>query len=415
MSVRVIHGKPGSGKTCYCVSLLVKEFSDWISYEKRTGDIFPRNLYTNIPLNLAALNEYLSRHLLVKELDISPYIHFLDTDFFISPFPENEYFPDCKHGDKPFSELTEFERCFWWFRFPSKALIVIDEVHHYLPSGRVTGDDLRGQKEFMNYISTHRHREQDLILLTQHVANISYEIKKQIEVINEVVNIKNAKVGVFPFTIPMSDVDVVRQAWGVPQQLAHIKRGVCEASRVIYDKDPEIFVLTKELFNLYQSHTMSTEALDRPSLNLTRFGSLFWLFRRHVFRLGFWSCVSVALVWAFIGLFYNFPTILMKSLGGNQPVKTSGLPPTAGEMTFPVSANMIASGVQSYSSSQSGEVSLPSNSYKILGFFRSSVITDKGVLRVGDKFLLDGNEEVIQSINFRFKTIYFQSGKKSSL
>lgn len=411
MSVRVIHGKPGSGKTCYCVSLLMKEFSDWIAYEKRTGEFFPRELYTNIPLNIEAINSYLSKHLLIKELDISRYIHSLDTDFFINPFPENEYFPDKKHGDKEYSELSEFEKTFWWFRFPSKALIVIDEVHHYLPSGRVTGDDLRGQKEFMNYISTHRHREQDLILLTQHVANISYEIKKQIEVINEVVNIKNTKLGFFPFTLPMSDVDVVREAFGIPQQLAHIKRGVCEASRVLYDKDPEIFILTKEYFNLYQSHTMSTEALDRPSLNLSRLGSLFWLFKRHAFRLGFWSGVTIAVVWCGFSLFYSFPSLLINSLGGNEKkleqTQVSGSP-----LTTPIPLNSSFPGG---ASSSLPEVQQDNGDFKLVGFFRTSVITNHGVLRIGDKFRFDGVEEVIQAISFSTKTVFFVSGKKCSL
>jgi hypothetical protein len=413
MSVRVIHGKPGSGKTCYCVSLLMKEFGDWVRFERSHGERFARELFTNIPLNVEAINEFLVRSLLIRDVDVSPYIHSLGADFFTGQFSENDYFPDIRNGDKPFSELTDEERSYWWYRFPTKSLIVIDEVHHYLPSGRVTGEDLRGQKEFMNYISTHRHREQDLILLTQHVGNISYEIKKQVEVINEVVNIKNAKVGVFPFTIPMADIDVVRSAWGIPQQLAHVKRGVCEASRILYDKDPEIFVLTKELFRLYQSHTLSSESLDRPSLNLTRLGSLFWLFRRHVFRLGLASLICFGIVWGFFTLLYKFPTMLFESLGTSS-VSAAGSPPMSGSpVTVPTS---ISDRGDSFPSVSVDKITVPpdSSDYQVLGFFRSSVMTNRGVLRVGDVFKLEGNDEIIQSINFKMKTVFFKSGKKVS-
>jgi hypothetical protein len=388
MSVRVIHGKPGSGKTCYCVSLLIKEFSDWINYEQRVGEVFPRLLYTNIPLNVEAINQYLVKTLFIKDVDVGKYIKLLDGSFFSGQFSESEYFPDVRNGDKSYSELTEVERSYWWYRFPTKSLIVIDEVHHYLPSGRVTGDELKGQKEFMNYISTHRHREQDLILLTQHVGNISYEIKKQVEIINEVVNIKNAKIGFFPFTLPMSDIDVVRQAWGVPQQLAHVKRGVCEATRILYDKDPEIFVLTVELFQLYQSHTMSSEALDRPSLNLSKFGSLFWLFRRHVFRIGFWGVVSVFLIWVFYSFFCSFPSIIMSSLEGVNPshksVNVSNAP-----LTVPVPNSSIG---DSFPTDVKLIDNIDDKSDKILGFFRQSVITSRGVLRIGDKFIFEGQD-----------------------
>ncbi|MDR2406893.1 MAG: zonular occludens toxin domain-containing protein [Bacteroidales bacterium] len=366
MSLIVVHGKPGSGKSCYVVSILTKVFSDWVKYHNDKGEIFPRVLYTNIPLNIEAVNDYLVKEMSLRDVDISPNIVLIDDHFFISDD--------------------------WWEQFPQGAYIVIDEVHHWLPSGcSYKSSDVDKQKKFMNYISTHRHRQQDLIFLTQHIDNVSFEVKKQAEQVFEVINIKSMKVGMWPFVLPMADIDVVREAFGIPQQFAHIKRGVCEARRVVYDKVAENFVLTKSIFNLYRSHTMSQEALDRPSLRLSRFGSLLWIFRRHVIRFTFWGCIVIGIVFSILSFFRNAPDIVMSALTHTVPNSNSEL--NSDQVKKTVSDNVDD---------------------KIIGFVRNGVITVRGVLRKGSDFCFEGNIEKIQSVNFKDKVVFFDSGKKCS-
>jgi hypothetical protein len=58
MTLRAIHGKPGSGKSCYCVSLLLKQLADWVRYDREHDEPYERVLYTNIPLHIDAINDY---------------------------------------------------------------------------------------------------------------------------------------------------------------------------------------------------------------------------------------------------------------------------------------------------------------------------------------------------------------------
>jgi len=217
MTLRAIHGKPGSGKSCFCTSLIVKQLGDWVRYEREQGERYARTFYTNIPLHIEAINDYLSKELCLKEVDVTDYIEVLDDTFF-------------RTEDGKYRE--------WWNDFPEGAFIVIDEVHHYLPASikRKKDGGIDYVDKFTNYVSMHRHRQHDIILLSQHIDNVTVEVKKQIDTVYEVLNVKNRKIGIWPLQVPMSDVDAVREAWGFPVQLAHIRRGICEARRVIYDK-----------------------------------------------------------------------------------------------------------------------------------------------------------------------------------
>ena len=81
MSLKVVHGKPGSGKTCYVVSLLYEMLLDWARYLLKHDEAYSRKLYTNIPLDVDAINEAASKEL-GTEIDFSEQIVILDDSFF---------------------------------------------------------------------------------------------------------------------------------------------------------------------------------------------------------------------------------------------------------------------------------------------------------------------------------------------
>ncbi|GHT19313.1 hypothetical protein FACS1894189_8050 [Planctomycetales bacterium] len=357
---------------------MAKMLSDWARYKLEKGEPYPRTLYTNIPLYVEEVNDYLSREI-GKEVDLSEQIVILEDDFF----------RDSK------GEYRD-----WWEDFPEKSFQVIDEVHRQLPASvkrKKGGQDY--SDKFMEYVSTHRHRQHDIILLTQHVDNVSVEVKKQIETIYEVLNVKSRTLGIWPFTIPMSDVDVVREAWGFPVQLAHIKRGICESRKVIYDKNYETFVLVPSLFKLYRSHTMSDEALDRPSLKLGKAGSIIWFLRRHLFRLGFWTIAAISCLFAFRNLVTELPGALIGSLVP---------PPTQSEVSAPSTSN-VPTTTRLPNNLQESVIFLTDD--KILGFVKNGVITERGILRAGDTMISAATEETIQRIFFSKSQITFKSGK----
>ncbi|MDR0870483.1 MAG: hypothetical protein LBN39_06785 [Planctomycetaceae bacterium] len=47
MSLRVIHGKPGSGKSCFCTSLMIKMLTDWAMYKVEKDESYQRVRHRN--------------------------------------------------------------------------------------------------------------------------------------------------------------------------------------------------------------------------------------------------------------------------------------------------------------------------------------------------------------------------------
>ena len=58
MSLQIVQGKPGSGKSYHTVTMLLQYLEDWALFERKEGLPFERVLYTNLPLNTEAINEY---------------------------------------------------------------------------------------------------------------------------------------------------------------------------------------------------------------------------------------------------------------------------------------------------------------------------------------------------------------------
>lgn len=377
MSVKVIHGKPGSGKTCYCVSLLVSMFGDWARYENEKGEPYPGKLYTNIPLHVDSINGYLSEEL-GFEVDLSDRIELLDDDFF-----RNE------NG----------EYCEWWEKFDAAAYIVIDEVHYYLPASikRQKGGQALSDK-FSQYISTHRKRQHEIVFITQHVNKISAEVRKDVETLLEVLNVKNRIFGIWPFTIPMSDIDVIRESFGMQSQMSHIKRGVFDANKISYDKSCEVFLLRPWVFELYRSHSEGGESFDRPSLKLGKLGSIVWFARRHFLRLSMWGIVAVTALVTTGNVLSSLPRIFMDGGMKKSGVKSAApvpiLGPSFSVMEKPKSTCHVGE----------GEV-------EVIGFVRGGVITPKGVLRKDDHLIYEGEKDFVKSVDVVRGIVHLGSGR----
>lgn len=384
MTLQVIQGLPGSGKSCYAIDRAVKMLFDWAVYKYEKEKPYPRTLYTNIPIDIGAMNEHLTEQLGKEdyEVDLSDQIVILDNPFF---YDENGDYTD------------------WWSKFDVGAFIIIDEVHHYLPASikRQKGGQKYADK-FKDYISMHRHEQHDIILLSQHIRNVSTEVRKMVQDVYNVINIKNVTIGRWPFTLPMSDVDVVRESWGFPQQLAHISHGMCHGERVTYDKHAEVFLLTPTLFRLYQSHTKSSEAMDRPSLKMSRWKSIAWLMRRNGFRLGFWTMAALAVLFGFFNLISKGPGVIQKTLTGGLKPATFVQKQEKTETDTPYRVVLPETSVN-------GKVDAED---QIFGFVRGGVITQRGVVRVDEHLFIDGEKDFVAGVDVVRGILYLGSGKK---
>ena len=153
MSISLIIGKPGSGKSYFAVSKIADMVREWCAFEARENKPFTRQLYTNLYLNVEEFQKYVDAKNGVG-VDVAKYLHHLDDDFFYTQSGEGPRVPRK-----------------WWDDIPNESMIAIDEVHQYMPQGGT------GQKDYMQlfveYVATHRHREHDLFLITQHINPIT--------------------------------------------------------------------------------------------------------------------------------------------------------------------------------------------------------------------------------------------------
>lgn len=288
--LNIIQGKPGSGKSYFAVTKIIDCLVNLCEDEKRTKKEGVRRVYTNLKLDNFEVDDYVER-VTASGIKASKYIVYLDNDFFW----ETDY-----DGSKIL--------CHWWEKFDDAAFIIIDEVQYYLASNANDKKSDGYNKDFELYISTHRHKAQDLLFITQHQDNILRSCLSMSEGTYIVTNYKNF---VIPFLgIPLSDFDVVRHAWGNDYQAANVEFGLF-VGRAFKKQSSHTLVLKDDIFKLYKSHNSNIDS-DRPVLELTRLGSLFWLFRRHALQL---SIKLIILIGVVILLWSTFSAV-PKAIGG---------------------------------------------------------------------------------------------------
>lgn len=408
MSLQIVSGKPGSGKSYHTVTMLLAQLEDWARFEQKEGRPFDRVLYTNLTLDVAKINEYLSKSI-GHEVDVSHYIQPINEDV-------KRLFAE-SGGKFPLALL------------PQNAMIVIDEVQRMF--GAEMDSDKKNKSfeiQFRNYISTHRHHGHDLIFITQHTDNISKAI---IAMAEKLFQIENAKHHGFPFpiNIPFADIDVVKEAFGIKGQFYRVSVGKYQGRRVKFDKEVTSHVMRQDVFSCYNSHTMSDISSDRPSLNLSKMGAVWWITKKHAWHLFLKTVIAVFLVFWGISLFKQFPVIMTKAL--SKSLTPSKLVPDSEKTTVPevpppspavvpgnrpmtMTAVVPVTGHSCGNPNCTEDHSLPvlKSNEKITAVFPLGVITDNGRRRVGQPVSLDGVEEIIKSINVRQGVVSFESGKK---
>lgn len=294
--LNIIQGKPGSGKSYLAVKKIVDLLINLVEDEKRTGRESVRRVYTNIQLNLTEIDTY-CENVTYTGICASKYVTVIDNSFFWKVGPDGNN-----------------QLCDWWEKFPDGAFIVIDEVQYYLASNSNDKKSEGYNKDFELFISTHRHKAQDIFFITQHQDNILRSCLSMSEGTFIVTNFKNF---ILPWLgIPVSDFDVVRHAWGHDSQAANVQYGLF-VGRAFHKQSSQILVLEDSIFKLYKSHNNNIDS-DRPNLNLSRFGSIFWLIRRHALQLSIKLIIIVCFVVLVLSLFRSVPAAFGKLFGGAQ-------------------------------------------------------------------------------------------------
>jgi zona occludens toxin (predicted ATPase) len=379
-------GKPGSGKSYYAVLKIVSLLVDWLQYEHREGVPFGRKIYTNLVLNIPEISKYVSNKV-GRIVDVTDYIFFMNDDFFF---------------EKNLSGQNE--RIEWWKNLPEGAFCIIDEVHHYLGAESIR-EDKDFLESFRNYVSTHRHHKHDHIFITQHTDSIQKSILAMAADAYHIINVKNKVIPLL--NIPFSDLDVVKESFGIKHQYIQILYGNYLSKS--FKKESVFFELLKpEIYALYKSHTQISEgskAEDRPSLNLSPIGAVLWLVRRHFFNLGFKGFFVIFVLYMFYSFVINFPKIVESAFTTGLKTETKKEDVTNFNVPVAVPVNSLDS-VTDFSSP--ALLSANSNDDVICGFLKSAVITKKGIRFIGEKIRVEGVEKIIDSVDFRNGKVFYK-------
>ena len=433
MTIKIIYGKPGSGKSYHAVKTLASILCDWARVEKETGEPYAQRLFTNLSFNRDAVKSYVDKNAGV-DFDVDRYLNILEDDFFTPPAPkrdENGAFFYDKQGEQQFD--------FWWDKFPDDALIVIDEIHKLLGSEFAYVKAVQETAALRNYMAQHRHKRHDWILITQDKDQIARPVLRMSEEAVHVFNLKTSTLP-FPISIPMADVETLLKGFGVTRQVYRVRVGTYGSSgnRVTFDGPIQVFVMSQEIFALYQSVTMASSKLDitgdRALPFVGRWGAVRWFAMKHGPHLALKTFCAVFIFGAVYDTF-------LKPLGvGKRPQPTknksvrtvknleniSALPQEA-PIILPeeiAPETLPENNLATHSSPISQPETLPklaSAPFGVQAFFTDRIISSTGAYKIGELVEIarfgentddtDVIEERLERINVKRREILFEGGR----
>lgn len=316
MALTIIEGKPGSGKTYHSVWMVAQNIENWIRAEIKTGEPFSRSLWTNIKIDIDELSKYLSEKI-GQTVDAGYYVHHLDDAFFSHYIPVSKTLTDPQGKPRPE---------FWWDQFPENALVIIDEVHKHLGNETsltyaVNAKSMNFATGWRNYVMEHRHSGTDIFLITQSRANVVRAVLLASQNMYVITNAKSKGIGK-PINIPFSDLDIVKEAWGISTQLYTVRTFEFIASSACETGEVTSHLMSEKIFKLYQSHTHGDVKLDRPDLQLTKFGAVRWLIKKHAWHLGLKAGVALLAVVIAAKVLLAIPTAVQSAFATAMPVVT---------------------------------------------------------------------------------------------
>jgi len=420
MGFSVIFGKPGSGKTYHCVGLISKRLCDWYERE-RAGQEVKERLYTNLPLNINAINDHMAdQYGSDKGIDVSKYIILLDNDYYTPPVPLlDDYGLQCKDAN------GKLLFRYWWDKFPQDAFIVLDEVHKLLGAELTEVSTAELVSGLRDWVSTYRHSRQDIVFLTQAPENIHRSV---LAMADSGMMITNPKYGVFPFpfNIPMSDVEAVLKAFGVTRQYYTVQYGTYRGRSIRFSGAITRHIMSPVIYRLYQSTTLVSDGIggDKVRQFSSRFAACWWFFRRHAWHLSLKLAVVIFLAGLSISLFKNFPHIVFSSVKMVMP--KSDVMATGFDDIKSSSDNKQAKNIQKTNEIyQEAPVSGPMDVFvdedyelskypRVTAYFPDGFYTSEGnKYSVGDELdFLDDDKEVkhVEKIDYRSKSIEVSGG-----
>ena len=407
--ITVVVGKPGSGKSYDCVKNLLAV----LEADIQKGSV--RKVYTNLALNVPAIEAYLEKRL-GKKVDLSANIVVLEPDFFKfrSDLIQSSDVVSQGSGLSKKKRISDNSLGYWWNRFDDGAYIIIDEIQQYLSS--LSRESTSVLLSISQYFSTHRHHRHDIVLITQALTTLSLEVRKYAELVREVVNSKSISIP-FPFNISGRDLDILRAGFGVTRQLYRVRVGALTPSnnfRPDFQGEVDVVTTSPEIYACYRTHSKIEDDSSSTDFDLpfkqdkyVKFRAVAWFLRKNAFNFGwkFAVCVLVVLVgraflFSFLpnlwhGAFANVAkiseTVSTPSLEGDSAVsEPDEVSLTSSPISLPVPA------------------SIPLDNSILIAYSSAGLVFNDSFYPVGS---LLPNGVRIKRIDFQNETIEFESGE----
>lgn len=302
--ITVVIGKPGTGKSYHCTRYLAQYLTTLAR-----KDQLERKIFTNLSVNLDAFQSYFDkRHIKIDVRDVLIKLEPEDLKYDEERLERGEK-RIVKRGNKEFLEIEPSSKAFFWNRFPDNALIIIDEIQKYLSNIVEVGDSQ--EQSLVEYFSLHRHKRHDWIFLTQNLQSLSISVRKVTEKVVECLNSKSLTIP-FPISIPLRDIQTLLLGFGIENQIYRVREGRLDGTyRVEYDGPTEAVVMQKDIFALYQTHTLlESDAIGASSDSEVPFDlgkgawrrAVCWFVRKHWFHLTLKTAIGIFIV----NLVFNF-------------------------------------------------------------------------------------------------------------
>lgn len=280
MAIELLVGKPGSGKSYHAVTMLLNDLRIARQSVMNTGEEYPRKIFTNLPLNIEAIDDHLNDEHKKKPFDYTKYIVIFDRQYTAT----------------------------FWQHVKSYGKVYLDEAQKAFPR-----DNEEGHEAFIQYSALHRHEGHDIVLMTQHVDLMDKEI---LATAVNMLEILNAKAKTFKTSgIKIEDFLVVLNSFGHFGQLYYISTGIIRGKAVKWTEGGQFFYMKELIFKLYNSFSREGEhggsvVSDRPATNMTRWQAIKWLLYKYRYSLMFRSSIPIGIILCVPLIMYGVPYFL---------------------------------------------------------------------------------------------------------
>lgn len=173
MAIHFVSGKPGHGKTLYCVGKIVRTL---IQTERR--------IVTNVPLNLERLNEYIQEKFPKADPLLHERVVLLDEE-------QTKEFWLVGSGLESKNRSYDPNENDW--RSGLGILYVLDEIHIHFNAR----EWMKTGKDCLHYLSQHRKLNDDILCITQSIGNVDKQFRSVAEDFSVMRNEYSAKFGPF--------------------------------------------------------------------------------------------------------------------------------------------------------------------------------------------------------------------------